>query len=148
MYIHSSSTKEGDCKVGKGMIRLFLQKLIPRWGSARDCKELMDSIYAPLYRYLDQEFDNTTKKRIDLSFDEIEEILGEPLPQEAKTSSAWWANDETNVHARAWVYAGWKAHPHNINFKKITFAREASLLEFLESLIDNILLRKHRHRMK
>ena len=129
MYIHSSSTKE------------------------KDPEELADSIYLLLFLHLDQKFDNTDKDNaITLYFSEIEEILGESLPQEAKNDDTWWANDETNVQARAWRPAGWRTFYPNVNSAKITFVQEASfvqgafLLKFLESQILNGLLPEYRYK--
>ena len=109
-----------------------------------DGEELVDSMYYPLYRYLVQEFDNTKKnKRITLSFDEIEGILGNRLPQEARIDSAWLAKDETYVHAKAWTYAGWYPETPNIHPTQITFVQQHPLFE---SLIRNVPLRKHRYK--
>ena len=119
MYIHSSSTKE------------------------EDGKELVDSMYYPLYRYLVQEFGNTTNKRITLSFSKIDQILGGLLPQKAWIDSAWWAKDETYVHAKAWTYAGWYPETPNIHPTQITFVRQHPPFE---SLIRNALLLKHRYK--
>jgi hypothetical protein len=46
---------------------------------------------------------------IELSFGEIEKILGFKLPPSAREHSAWWANERgTHVQARAWMDAGWQ----------------------------------------
>jgi len=44
-----------------------------------------------------------------LSFIELEDVLGRPLPTSARRHRAWWANDSsgTHSHARAWMDAGW-----------------------------------------
>lgn len=41
-----------------------------------------------------------------LRLDEIEELIGEPLPRIARFPS-WWKNDRHRMHARAWLTAGW-----------------------------------------
>ena len=119
----------------------------------KDPKELADSIYLLLFLHLDQEFDNTKKnKRIFPLFDEIEKILKKSLPHEATTSNAWWANDETNVQARAWMSAGWQTSYPSVSSASITFVQEASfvqeatLLKFLESQIRNGLLPEYRYK--
>lgn len=46
---------------------------------------------------------------IDLSFGEVEKIIGAPLPQSAYTHREWWSNqsDTSNrPQARAWINAG------------------------------------------
>jgi hypothetical protein len=44
-----------------------------------------------------------------LSFSEIEQILGRPLPASARRHRAWWSNDASgrHSHAAAWMDAGW-----------------------------------------
>ena len=148
MYTVSSSTKEKVCKIPKGKIHRFLPKWKSPFELAKDCKELADSMYPPLYRYLVQKLDDPKKnERIPLLFSKIEEILGKPLPKEARTHDTWWANDETNVQAKAWRLAGWKTLSPDFSSEKITFVREASLLKFLESRICKILL-LNRYRIK
>ncbi len=46
--------------------------------------------------------------RIVLSLSEIEQILGETLPYNARFPS-WWRNDDRKMHSRAWITAGWSA---------------------------------------
>ncbi len=146
MYILSSSPKQEEDPVSKGKIHRFLPKLKSPFNLAKDCKELADSMYPPLYFHLVEELNDPENERIQLSFDEIEGILGEDLPQEAKTSSAWWKNN-TSVQAKAWRLAGCKALSPDFSSEKITFVREASLLKFLESRAYKILLLT-RYRMK
>ena len=146
MYTVSSSTKEKDCKFPKIIAYWFLKKPTFHWGTAKDCKELADSIYVPLFLHLVKEFYNPKNKKkknnnkIDLTFSKIEEILGEDLPQKAKKSSAWWKNKKTSAQAKAWRFAGWKTHSVKVSSKKITFVRGRPLLGPLEPLIYRILL--------
>ncbi len=44
---------------------------------------------------------------IRMSIPEIEEVVGESLPSNARLPS-WWRNDERKMHSRAWLTAGWK----------------------------------------
>jgi len=60
--------------------------------------------YRPLGEYLKSQ----TVSRVRLSFDEIRAIIGADLPPSAHKYRAWWANDRSHVHARAWVDAGWQ----------------------------------------
>lgn len=45
--------------------------------------------------------------RIEMTLPEIEEVVGETLPDNARFPS-WWRNDERKMHSRAWLTAGWK----------------------------------------
>lgn len=46
-------------------------------------------------------------ERLVLTLPEIEEVVGETLPHNARFPS-WWRNDERKMHSRAWLTAGWK----------------------------------------
>ncbi|MFP5351649.1 MAG: hypothetical protein ACLGIB_03685 [Actinomycetota bacterium] len=45
--------------------------------------------------------------RIVLTLSEIEEVVGETLPHNARFPS-WWRNDQRKMHSRAWLTAGWQ----------------------------------------
>ena len=51
--------------------------------------------------------------KCDSRFQEIEQIIGEPLPQAAYQYEWWWTNEDprttTHVQCRAWQGAGYKA---------------------------------------
>jgi DNA-binding XRE family transcriptional regulator len=70
------------------------------------------SKYYPLFEYLKQQPDSGL---LELSFDEVEAILGQPLPASAFSNRAWWANSQTS-HGRAWQDAGWLVD--NVDFEK------------------------------
>ncbi len=59
--------------------------------------------YYPLFEYLRQQPDSGL---LELSFVEIEEVLGDRLPESALTNRAWWANSPTS-HGDAWLKSGW-----------------------------------------
>jgi hypothetical protein len=44
---------------------------------------------------------------IRMSIADIEEVVGESLPSNARLAS-WWRNDERKMHSRAWLTAGWR----------------------------------------
>lgn len=45
--------------------------------------------------------------RVEMSIPEVEELLEESLPGNARFPS-WWRNDERRMHSRAWLTAGWE----------------------------------------
>ena len=59
--------------------------------------------YFPLYEYLRS---LSQDEPIELSFDQIEVIIGNSLPRSARISRAWWANSAT-PQGQAWLEAGW-----------------------------------------
>lgn len=44
---------------------------------------------------------------IELSIDEISDLVDEELPANARFPS-WWRNDPKRMHSRAWLTAGWE----------------------------------------
>jgi hypothetical protein len=44
---------------------------------------------------------------IELSVDEIAELVDEELPANSRFPS-WWRNDPKRMHSRAWLTAGWE----------------------------------------
>ncbi|WP_426615753.1 DUF7662 domain-containing protein [Bradyrhizobium sp. McL0616] len=67
------------------------------------------SAYDPLRRKLE----SMRGQAVRLTFSEIEEILGRPLPASASKFSAWWGNESSrkagHTQAMAWLDAGFKA---------------------------------------
>ena len=80
------------------------------------------SKYAPLGEYLQSIPGN--QDRIRLSFEEIEEIIGDELPPSAYQHRTWWANDTVgHVQSKHWLDAGWKVSYRNMTTHEVSFAR-------------------------
>ena len=67
--------------------------------------------YGSLYDYLLMQ-----KEEVTLTFEEIEKMLGEFLPESADKYGAWWSNagndtDNSHVQSESWVKTGYKAYP-------------------------------------
>jgi YD repeat-containing protein len=62
--------------------------------------------YAPLKHHLER---RNGRPEI-LSFEDIEDIIGAPLPKSAAAHRSFWANDARghHSHARAWIGAGYR----------------------------------------
>lgn len=59
--------------------------------------------------------------RIVMSLHEIEAVIGETLPVNARFPS-WWRNDERRMHSRAWLAAGWEVSAIH-GGQAVTFSR-------------------------
>ena len=79
------------------------------------------SKYTPLEKYLN--YSKTYNKVINMSFNEIEKIIGEQLPESAYKYAAWWANEKhgSHSHAKAWMRAGWKVDGVDFKNKHVQF---------------------------
>lgn len=75
------------------------------------------SKYHPLYEYLKEQPDS---ELLELSFDEIEKIIEEPLPATAYSIRAWWANSQTS-QGKAWLEAEWLVDDVDFKDKYVVF---------------------------
>ncbi len=79
--------------------------------------------YEPLKHYLE----SSGNDFIDLSFSEIERILGFKLPSSAYSYQAWWANEvESHSHALAWLGAGYRTSGLDLSNQKVRLVRATS----------------------
>jgi len=86
----------------------------------------MESKYAPLRDYLL----TSSKDRVELSFDEIEEIIGASLPNSARTHRSWWANNERHTQARnGWMAAGFLVSNVDLERETVLFVRREQVTE-------------------
>jgi len=51
---------------------------------------------------------------VKLSFAKMDGIIGDNLPMSAYRDEKWWSNVLTNVHAKAWLDAGWNVQEANL----------------------------------
>jgi len=79
------------------------------------------SKYTPLEKFLD--YSKTYNNVLNMSFDDIEEIIGDALPDSAYKHAAWWANEKhgSHSHAKAWMQAGWKVDGVDFDRKRVQF---------------------------
>jgi hypothetical protein len=77
--------------------------------------------YAALKRVLSARDGHT----VEMSFDEIDEIVGK-LPRSARVHQAWWANERggSHVQAHAWLDAGWRVESVDLKLEKVRFVRD------------------------
>jgi hypothetical protein len=82
------------------------------------------SKYDPLHDFLVNIPSGVFEKN--LTFDEIEKILGFRLPQSALNHRAWWENptsSDYHPYAQSWLTAGWKVANVNQSEKWVQFQR-------------------------
>ena len=80
------------------------------------------SRYAPLYRHLRAR----TGREWQVSFAELEEVLGFRLPESALVHRSWWSNQRNgggHGHSLAWQAAGWKTRAVDLEEKTLVFER-------------------------
>lgn len=81
---------------------------------------------------------DTTLTSLPVTFQEIERILGKPLPRSAFEYRAWWVNDPMKPQSAAWLEEGWRAVAVNMSERRLTFVRTneraKKYVEFFNSL--------------
>ncbi len=79
--------------------------------------------YEPLEKFLRQQPDE-----VRMTFDQIERVIGEPLPPKAQRHRAWWSNSPSNnVMTKAWLEAGFRSEQVDMAARKLVFRRAKSL---------------------
>jgi len=64
---------------------------------------------------------------VKLSFVEIDGIIRDNLPMSAYRTEAWW-NNSLNLHARAWLDAGWETEEVNLKEGYVVFRKVRKIL--------------------
>lgn len=79
-----------------------------------------ESKYYALHTYFTQARDQAKR----LSFAQVEEVLGFPLPVGARSSRAWWGNSRSgHSQSRAWLLAGWRMTNVDLSAEVVEFER-------------------------
>ena len=83
--------------------------------------------YLPLEEWFRKQ--PTTAEQIELTFDQIEEILGTPLPASATKLTTWWTNVQPKIqsHRTAWLNNGWRVAEFDQQARWVRFVRARSL---------------------
>ena len=64
-------------------------------------------------------------KTIELTFAQVETILGSPLPKSATKLTTWWTNIQPKIqsHRTAWLNNGWLVTDFDLKAKRVKFVR-------------------------
>lgn len=64
-------------------------------------------------------------KIIELTFAQVEAILGAPLPKSATKLTTWWTNVQPKIqsHRTAWLNHGWQVTEFDLAAQRVKFAR-------------------------
>lgn len=82
----------------------------------------MDSKYTPLESHLR----DSGRAHVPMTFRQIEEVLGAPLPPAARSHRALWSNNAGNwVMTKAWLAAGYRTEKVDMKKQKLVFRKAA-----------------------
>jgi hypothetical protein len=83
---------------------------------------IMTDKYEALYQYLENRYANS----LVLTFAQMEDLLGFPLPDSARVDQEWWSNEDPHdaqqPQSRPWTRAGRTATP-NLGAQTVRFER-------------------------
>lgn len=84
--------------------------------------------YLPLDAWFSQQ---TTTDPIVLTFDQVETILGAPLPKSATKLETWWTNVQPKIqsHRTSWTNHGWFVAEFDQQARWVKFVRGSELKE-------------------
>ena len=68
----------------------------------------------------------TSVEQIELTFDQVEAILGSALPNSAIKLQTWWTNVEPKIqsHRTAWLNNGWRVTEFDQQARWVKFVRK------------------------
>lgn len=77
------------------------------------------------YDVLERFLSGVPERRVTLSFQRIEDVIGDLLPAGARGDHTWWANTRNpdRVQARAWLAAGWRVEAVDLERESVSFVR-------------------------
>ena len=80
----------------------------------------MPSKYDPLGEFLS----NRAAGETPMSFSDIEEVIGAPLPPKAVNHPAWWSNNTSNnTMTKVWLEAGYRSERVDVAGRRLVFRR-------------------------
>ena len=79
--------------------------------------------YLPLEEWFRKQ--PVTAEQIEMTFGQVEAILGTPLPKSATKLTTWWTNVQPKIqsHRTAWLNHGWKVAEFDQKAKWVRFVR-------------------------
>jgi len=80
---------------------------------------------------------------VQLTFNQVEEIIQADLPPSARDRRVWWANDTVgHSHSQLWLDAGWRTTYINLTEGRVTFSRikerEKAYIAFFSKLLEEL----------
>lgn len=96
-----------------------------------------ESRYAALAIWLQSQ--PADERSVSVTFEQVENIIGGPLPESAYNHRAWWTNDSvSHIQSQKWLDAGWRVSYINMSEQRVKFVRirerEKAYIDFFSIL--------------
>lgn len=73
------------------------------------------------YQHLERHLQATARPRVEMTFAEVAQVIGERLPDSAYKHPAWWGSDPKHTQS-VWLDVGYTASP-DLTAQKVTFTK-------------------------
>jgi CBS domain-containing protein len=134
---------------GKSRTLIEVVRMVKDWASRSeelpvqlvDEESSTESRYTPLAMYLESM--PLDQDKVQLSFENVELIIGGELPKYARQHRSWWANDSSgHVQSQRWLEAGWRVSSVNMSEERVIFSRmkerEQAYIDFFSRLLSDL----------
>ena len=105
-------------------IETMLEKAAPVQKAPREKEEVYNVGVKGKYRFLADFLHNHGGDSITMTFKQIEDLIGQPLPSSAYNHRAYWSNTDTHSISKVWMQAGYMTTYVNLLSRKVIFERK------------------------
>jgi uncharacterized HhH-GPD family protein len=77
------------------------------------------------YGRIGEMLDESNEESVTVSFAEVEDILGRPLPASARKYPSWWGNTDHSPQGRGWLAFGWRVGRIRMVNEEVRFDRQS-----------------------
>lgn len=105
-------------------IEAMLEKSAPAQKAPREKEEVYNVGVKGKYRFLADFLHNHGGDSITMTFKQIEELIGQPLPSSAYNHRAYWSNTDTHSISKVWMQAGYMTTYVNLLSRKVVFEKK------------------------
>lgn len=105
-------------------LEALLEKAAPVQKAPREKEEVYNVGVKGKYRFLADFLHNHGGDSITMTFKQIEELIGNPLPSSAYNHRAYWSNTDTHSISKVWMQAGYMTTYVNLLSRKVIFERK------------------------
>ena len=105
-------------------IEAMLEKAAPVQKAPREKEEVYSVGVKGKYRFLADFLHNHGGDSITMTFKQIEDLIGQPLPSSAYNHRAYWSNTDTHSISKVWMQAGYMTTYVNLLSRKVIFERK------------------------
>lgn len=105
-------------------IETMLEKAAPVQKAQREKEEVYNVGVKGKYRFLADFLHNHGGDSITMTFKQIEDLIGQPLPSSAYNHRAYWSNTDTHSISKVRMQAGYMTTYVNLLSRKVIFERK------------------------